>query len=93
MSQLPQTDGALPSVSPERQAESADRDAPRPLAGPMSKLTVAALHSVLLHLDAGSKLKTARCSRWLLFVASSSSAWLGTAAVLIRTDVRARAPI
>jgi len=86
MSQLPQTDGALPSVSLEQQAESADRDAPVPLAGPINKLRMAALLLVLQHLGAKSKLKAARCSRWLLFVASNSSAWLGTAP--IRVDVR-----
>jgi hypothetical protein len=70
MSQLQQTDGALQSVSLERQAESADGDAPLPLAGPMSTLRMAELQLVLQHLDAKSKLKAASCSRWLLFVAS-----------------------
>jgi len=57
----------------------------------MSKLPMAALHLVLLHLDAGSKLKTARCIRWLLFVASDSSASLG-AAPSGSTSTSARSP-
>ena len=50
---------------------------------------MAALQLVLQYLDAKGKLKAARCCRWLLFVASDSSAWLGTAPIQI--DVRTAA--
>ena len=71
VSRFPQIDGTLQSISLERQ----------PLAGPINKLPMAALLLVLQFLDATSKLKEARCSRWLLHVASDSSAWLGTAPI------------
>jgi hypothetical protein len=56
----------------------------------MSKLTVAALQLAMQHLDAKGKLKAARCSRWLLFVASDSSAWLGTSPIRIGVRTFAR---
>ena len=84
------TGRTLQSVNLERQPESADRDAPVRLAGPMSKLRMAELQLMLQHLDAKSKLKAARCSRWLLHVASDSSAWLGTAPIGINVRTCAR---
>ena len=85
-----QADGALPSVSFERQPESADGDAPVRLTGPVSKLTMTVLQLMLRLLNAKNKLKVARCRHWLLHVASNSSAWLGTVPITIGVCTCAR---